>query len=161
MTHGQLLSDELRRAVRGAAWHGPAVLELIAGVDVEEAVQHPIPTAHSIWELVLHITSWSNIALRRINGGQTEPFENEDWPVITDFSAAAWDHARAALSESYERLSEVVLGLTAETMLVDAPQSDRSVASMVNGVAQHAAYHGGQIAILTKLVTTHHRRTAL
>jgi hypothetical protein len=32
---------------------------------------------------------------------------------------------------------------------------------MINGVVQHAAYHGGQIALLKKSVSTHHRRTAL
>ena len=124
-------------------------------------MQRPIPSAHNIWELVVHITSWSNIALRRINGGQVEPYEGEDWPEVHDFSDAKWNMAREALTESYERLSEVVLGMTDEELAVNAPKSTRSIAGMVSGVAQHAAYHGGQIAILRKAVTTQHRRTAL
>jgi hypothetical protein len=48
-----------------------------------------------------------------------------------------------------------------EQLAQAAPQSKRSIEGMVNGVVQHAAYHGGQIAILSKAVTTHHRRTAL
>ena len=124
-------------------------------------MQRPIPSAHNIWELVVHITSWSNIALRRINGGQVEPYDGEDWPEVHDFSDAKWNLAREALTESYERLSEVVLGMTDDELSVNAPKSSRSIAGMVSGVAQHAAYHGGQIAILRKAVTTQHRRTAL
>lgn len=161
MTHGELLSDDLRRALRGEAWHGPSVQELVAPLSAEEAMQRPIPAAHNIWELVVHITSWSNIALRRIKGGQVEPYDGEDWPEVHDFSEANWNAARVALSESYERLSEVVLGMTDEELAANAPKSSRSVAGMISGVAQHTAYHGGQIAILRKTVSTQHRRTAL
>ena len=161
MTHGEILSDELRRALRGEAWHGPSIHELLEGVPPEEAMQHPIPAAHSIWELAVHLTSWANIALRRINGGQVEPNADEDWPFVHDFSEQHWAAAREALTESYERLSEVVLGMTDAQLLATAPKSERTIIGMVSGVAQHAAYHGGQIAILKKIVTVHHRRTAL
>jgi len=161
MTLGELLSDELRRALRGEAWHGPSLQELVAPLSAEEAMQRPIPAAHNIWELVVHITSWSNIALRRIKGGQVEPYDGEDWPVVHDFSEQRWSETREALTESYERLSEVVLGMTDEELGANAPKSTRSIAGMLSGVAQHAAYHGGQIAILRKTVSTQHRRTAL
>lgn len=161
MTLGELLSDDLRRALRGEAWHGSSVQELIAPLSAEEAMQRPIPAAHNIWELVVHLTSWSNIVLRRINGGQVEPYEGEDWPEVHDFSDEHWNQAREALAESYERLSEVVLGMTDEELSANAPKSTRSIAGMVSGVAQHTSYHGGQIAILRKAVTTQHRRAAL
>ncbi len=108
-----------------------------------------------------HITSWSNIALRRINGGQVAPFEGEDWPEVHGFTSDNWNSAREALNESYERLSEVVLGMTDDELNALAPKSERTIAGMINGVVQHAAYHGGQIALLKKSVSTHHRRTAL
>jgi hypothetical protein len=49
------LEQQLRTAFEGAAWHGPAVLELLAGVTQEQAFARPIPGAHAIWELVLHL----------------------------------------------------------------------------------------------------------
>jgi uncharacterized damage-inducible protein DinB len=161
MTQAEILSDELRRSLRGMAWHGPALQEILADVSAEEAMQRPLPKAHNIWEIVLHITSWSNIGLRRINGGQVEPFDGEDWPEVHGFTPENWDSARAALTESYERLSEVVLGLSDHELTALAPKSERTVAGMINGVVQHAAYHGGQIALLKKSVSTYHRRAAL
>jgi uncharacterized damage-inducible protein DinB len=161
MTHGGNLADELKRALHGEAWHGPALDELLANLSVEEAMQRPIPNAHNSWELVLHLASWANIALRRIEGGQTEPHDGEDWPSIGGFTQEHWNEARSALRESYERLASKVLTMSDEQLAQSAPQSKRSIEGMVNGVVQHAAYHGGQIAILSKAVTTHHRRTAL
>ena len=134
--------------------------EILEGVTAEDAIQRPLPSAHNIWELVLHITSWSNIARRRITGGQVEPSEGEDWPRPGPISENRWADARAALAESHERLREIVAGMSDEDLASNAPQSDRTVAGMLHGVTQHAAYHGGQIAILKKALTPHHRRVA-
>ncbi|MEO8575507.1 MAG: DinB family protein [Gemmatimonadales bacterium] len=161
MNHAELAADEIHRALRGPAWHGSSLQELLAALSAEEAIQRPIPTAHNIWELVLHITSWSNIALRRITGGQVEPHEDEDWPVPGEMTSEQWDADREAMKESHERLTEVVTGLTDDQILAKAPKSSNSVAVMLHGVAQHDAYHGGQIALLRKVVTTKHRRAAI
>jgi len=161
MTSGELIADELRSALRGDPWHGPSLASLVDDLTVQEAVQRPIPTAHNIWELVLHITSWSNIALRRINGGQHEPFEGEDWPEPGAISPERWSQIVAELSESHERLCEVVAGLSDARLAELAPGSSRSIAFMLHGIAQHDAYHGGQISLLRKVVTTKHRRAAI
>ena len=62
------LEEQLRLAVEGEAWHGPSVLEAVAGVSAEQASSHPIRDAHSIWELVLHIGSDYALVLRRLAG---------------------------------------------------------------------------------------------
>ena len=161
MTQGEILSDDLRRSVRGGAWHGPALRDLLEGISAEEAKQHPIPNAHSIWELVLHIASWARIALRRIDGGQPAPFDGEDFPEARDFTEQHWDETRDAMFDSYEQLSSVVARMSDEELEKLAPKSERSIGAMVSGVSQHAAYHGGQIALLKKLASTQHRRAAL
>jgi len=48
-----------------------------------------------------------------------------------------------------------------EQLAVNSPQSENSVGVLLHGIAQHAAYHGGQIALLEKAVVTKHRRAAL
>ncbi len=161
MTNGELLADELRHALQGDAWHGPALAELVGDLTVAEAIQRPIPTAHNIWELVLHITGWSNIALRRVNGGRHEPYDGEDWPEPGAISPERWKEIVGEMEESHERLCEVVAGLTDDRLNEAAPGSARSISFMLHGVAQHDAYHGGQISLLRKLVTTRHRRAAI
>lgn len=161
MTQGELIADEIRRALRGEAWHGSSLSELLAAVTADEAIQRPIPTAHNMWELVLHITSWCNIVLRRLSGGAPEPAEGEDWPESGEVSTEQWMAIVQAMTESHERLCEAVARLDDDRLMQNAPKSTNSVAVMLHGVAQHDAYHGGQIALLRKLVTTKQRRTAI
>ena len=150
----------MKQALAGDAWHGPSLNELLDGVTSEEAAQRPIPSAHNIWELVLHITSWANITRRRLTGGRAEPEEGEDWPLAGNFSEKNWESARAALAESHERLREVVARLSDDELAAKVPKGERSVANMLHGLTQHDAYHGGQIALLKKALSSHHRRTA-
>lgn len=49
-----VLVEEIRRAHFGDAWHGPAVAELVHGLEAVEAAAHPVAGAHSIREVVLH-----------------------------------------------------------------------------------------------------------
>ncbi len=58
-------------------------------------------------------------------------------------------------------LCEVVAGLSDDRLSGLAPGSSRSIAFMLPGIAQHDAYHGGQISLLRKVVTTKHRRAAI
>lgn len=161
MTQAELIADEIDRAVRGNAWHGPALSELLEGVTLEEAIQRPIPAGHNIWELVMHITSWANIATRRITGGRVAPYEGEDWSPAEDMTPERWAAIQAALRGSHEKLRQAVLDLTDQRLASKAPESENSIAVLLHGVAQHAAYHGGQIALLKKAVVTRHRRAAL
>ena len=161
MTHGESIADELRHAVHGDAWHGPALAELLADVGCEQAMQRPVPAGHNIWELVRHVTSWANIALRRIEGGRPQPAPGEDWPESGEFSEERWKEIVKKMKESHDRLCDVAAALSDEELSRNAPDSPRSIAFMLHGVAQHGAYHGGQIALLKKLVTIQHRRAAL
>jgi len=71
-TNAGRLANHIRRTVTGPMWHGPALGELLADVSVDEARIRPIAGAHTIWELVLHVTAWADIAraaARRAHGG--------------------------------------------------------------------------------------------
>src|SRR5216684_1939280 len=65
------IADQLRRAFEGAAWHGPALLELLDDVDAATAAAKALPNVHSIWELVLHVAVWDAAACRRLAGGNS------------------------------------------------------------------------------------------
>ena len=51
------LVETLRRSFDGDAWHGPAVRDVLNGVDARTAMRSPPEGAHSIWELALHIAA--------------------------------------------------------------------------------------------------------
>src|SRR5262249_60188503 len=83
-------------------WHGAALSEVLEPVTPEVAAAHPIAAAHSIWELVLHITVWADVARERLRGERTgDPTPDENWPSVTDMTPAAWRSAVEQMGQSY------------------------------------------------------------
>ena len=145
------IAELLRRTVTGPMWHGPALAELLAGVSVEQAAARPITGAHSIWEVVLHISVWAAIARARLAGGRTgDPAPEQDWPLVTDPTADRWSAAVAALQDSYDTLAAAVAALDDSALAATVSTRDYSFETMLRGVIEHGTYHGGQIALLKK-----------
>lgn len=132
-------------------WHGSALAELLGDVTAAQAAQRVIPGAHTIWELVLHVTSWTEIVRERLVGSaKGEPTPEEDWPPVRDTSAEAWRTAVERLKEAHRELAADVSKLGDSDLIGRVPGKDHTVLTMMHGIVEHDAYHGGQIAILKK-----------
>ncbi len=146
-----LLADQLRRAFEGDAWHGPALLELLADIDASSAAARSIKDAHSIWELVLHIAAWDDAVNRRIVLGKAlELNDEENFPPVKDSSAAAWRKAVDHAKQAHARLVKTVEVLPDERLTEQVAGKSYDIRFMLEGVAQHELYHAGQIAMLKK-----------
>jgi uncharacterized damage-inducible protein DinB len=152
-----LLADQLRRAFEGDAWHGPALLELLADIDAPTAAAHPIKDAHSIWELVLHIAAWDDAVNRRIGLGRALQLDDlddeENFPPVKDPSAVAWKKAVDHVKEAHAQLLKTVETLPDRRLTEQVPGKPYDIRFMLEGVTQHELYHAGQIAILKKART--------
>jgi uncharacterized damage-inducible protein DinB len=145
------IADQLRRAFHGDAWHGDSLLEILEAVDAKTAAAHPIPGAHSIWELVLHIAAWDGAVLRRLStGAALELSDAEDFPPATGSSEAAWKQAVEHAKRVHEELRAAVAASTESRLGEQVPGKDYDFINMLLGVVQHELYHAGQIALLKK-----------
>jgi uncharacterized damage-inducible protein DinB len=139
----------------GEMWHGSAVGELLPRFTAAQATQHPVAGAHSAWELVLHMTAWADIVGQRLDGDTgAYPPEDVDWPTVpTPATAQAWTDAKARLLAAYEALAERVEGLPDERFAKKVDGQHYIAAVMLDGVVEHAAYHGGQLAMLHRALS--------
>jgi uncharacterized damage-inducible protein DinB len=148
------IRDQFRRAFEGEAWHGPSVLSLLDGVTAQQAAAHPIPGAHSIWELTLHITAWESACKRRLAGDPAQLTGDEDWQPVTDKSEAAWENTKQQLIENHRQLLDAIERVDEsrlnEPIITDSTTPYSSVYVTLHGGVQHDLYHAGQIALLKK-----------
>src|SRR5258708_18709361 len=148
MNESMRIADQLHRAFFGGAWHGPAVKEVLGGVTASMAEAHPLPSAHSIWELVHHLRAWIAEAYATVQGKKYESLEgDQDWPPVTNTSAEAWPEAPDRLERAEEALEQTVRGFPVEKL----GEGDRSFYALLCGIVQHHVYHAGQIPLLKKL----------
>lgn len=151
MSRGQRVADAIERSVSGPMWHGPALADLVGDISAQDAAARPIAGAHSIWELVLHITAWTEIVRERISSPlMIEATAEQDWPSVRDTSAEAWRSAVERLKAAHRELAEDVTTLDDSRLIGRVPGREHSVLAMVHGIVEHDAYHGGQIALLKK-----------
>ena len=145
------IADQLKRAFEGDAWHGPAVLEVLEGVSARTAASKPIPGAHSIWELVLHIAAWDGAIRRRMNGQALQLTDEQDFPAVKDTSEAAWRGALENLKQGHTELIQGVLSMNDYRLRSQVPGKDYDFYHMLHGAVQHELDHAGQIALLKKV----------
>ena len=150
MSEIEFIADQLRAAFDGEAWHGPAMMEILNGVDAATAAEHPIPAAHSIWELVLHLATWERVIARRIQGQEFMPSDDENFPQVRQPTDSAWRDAVQTLQKIHAELIRLVSAMKEDRLNERVPGKDYDLRFMLTGAVQHAAYHGGQIALLKK-----------
>lgn len=143
--------DELKRSFDGEAWHGPALMEVLDGIDARGAAARPISHAHSIWELVLHLAAWEKVITRRLQGHATTLTDAENFGHIESTTEKTWQSALETLRQNHAELIKTVEALSDSRLNDRVPGKDYDVRFMLHGAAQHAAYHGGQIAILKRI----------
>ena len=153
------LIDQFQRAHDGDPWHGSPLKDILKGVTAERAARKPANGAHSIWELVLHLTAWRNETARRATGAPAgEPAEG-DYPPVGAPTPARWKAALADLDKSHANLVTAVRGMPdAQLLQPTNDPRDRELGlgvthyELFHGIVQHDAYHAGQIAILKRIL---------
>jgi len=151
LSEGVRIADQLRRAFKGDAWHGPALLELLEDVNATTAAARPLSDVHSIWELVLHVAAWDNAGLRRLAGEEAKLKGTANFPLVpAPPTEDAWRDAVAAMKRTHETLVETVARLPEKRLGDRCPGKPYDLYHLLHGIAQHELYHAGQIAILKK-----------
>ena len=159
MTEITRIVDQLEREHRGDPWHGSPLVAILEGIDARRAAARPIPGAHSIWELVLHVIGWKNETARRLGGAVACMPVEGDWPDVGEPTEARWQEARGRLDSAHKALIAAVTALP-DTKLYEPTNDTRSSPLgtgvsyyvLLHGIVQHDVYHAGQISLLKKAV---------
>ena len=151
------LLQQLERTQAGEPWYGSSRVQALKGIAFTDAASHPIKGAPSMWELVLHMTSWTREVSRRIAGAAPATPVDGDWPPVAAVNARAWTRAKSALAEAHTHLLAASSGLRPAQLAkrvgeLPSPAlgTGTTVAGMLVGLAQHDAYHIGQLFLLRR-----------
>src|SRR5947208_4559612 len=150
MTEMERIADQMKRGFEGPAWHGPSVLEVLEGVTADQAARHPIAAAHSIWELVLHLTTWDDVVRRRALGETVKVTPEQDFPPVTESDETSWRAAVAGLRAAHQALLATLQALPERRLDEALVPGGNTGYIQLHGIVQHDLYHAGQIAVLKK-----------
>lgn len=159
MASSDRLLSALRRVHDGEPWHGPSRAQVLADVSAAEATWRPAPGVHTLWEIVLHMRSWTQEVLRRAEGGVPADPAEGDWPSMpSPADDAAWreaqrflDNAHAALVRFVAQMQDDARAARVAERPTDPPGHAITQRAMIRSLAEHDVYHTGQLALLKRL----------
>ena len=151
------LTYRLQEIWTGTPWYGDNSAKILDGIVAEVAAKRFLSGTHTIWELVLHMTAWTEEVASRVRGvGSKEP-DRGDWPPVKATSPDAWAAALAELQQARQQLlteidrsHEEDFHLHVKSFKEPFIDTGATRAHTVSGLIEHDAYHLGQIAMLKK-----------
>lgn len=140
----------------GQGWHGgPTPPGALRGVTAEQARWQPTRGRRSIWSLTLHVAYW-NYAVRRLLDGSARgnfPRAPSNWPHLpAQPDERSWTADVALLRDEHARLVQAASAVNPAILGRRPPTSKRwTYGQLLIGIANHDAYHTGQIQLLKRL----------
>ncbi len=151
------IAELVQRVVTGDPWHGSNVEQLLRGVSAEDAARRAVPGAHTMWELVLHMTGWAREVRARLEGQPAQEPSDGDWPAMGPVSEERWAEAKRNLLRAHSELTQAIVAMDVRSL--DEPVKDFRDNALgvglsryltLHGLVHHTVYHAGQLGLLRK-----------
>ena len=156
MTASESLKQELENVLTGEPWYGRPVYSIIEQVSFEAAYEKPGSSVHSIAGIVLHMISWTEEVIDRMNGMAAQMPSSGNWPDPGTPDEQKWQNYVHDLKLVNVNLIGVIQDFPEEQWneLINDTRGSEPVTTykaLIEGFIQHQVYHSGQIALLTRI----------
>ena len=156
----QLFLENIQPRPGRNAWHGgPTALGALRGMKADRARWRPAPGRKCIWELVVHIAYWKYAVRRRLEGrsggpaAERFPRSPSNWATLPDpADERAWKADVELLRSEHQALLDTISAVPVESYGRQSSGGRKwTYGELILGIAQHDAYHVGQIQLMKRL----------
>lgn len=151
MSATQRILDHYDEMLSGDPWHGYAVWPVLDNISAQEAAARPAPATHTIWEIVMHMTFWENVAVQRLAGLRAGLVEELNFPPMPAATEENWRKTLDQLHAADRNFREALAKLDAKKLDELTAAGKRSFYGEAHDLIEHHVYHLGQIALLKKM----------
>jgi uncharacterized damage-inducible protein DinB len=156
MTTTEKLLHELEKVHRGHPWHGSPVYNILDKVTFE-SVYERVGHAHTIAEIILHMVSWTEEVMDRLNEKPASLPVSGNWPETGDPDEKKWVMWIEDLKLVNVNLVRTIRDFPQDKWqapIIDerGGQPVTTNEELVYGFIQHQIYHAGQIALLSRII---------
>lgn len=150
---------ELDKAVNGDPWFGSPLRSILTGISCGQAVTRQSQSIHSIAEIALHICVWIEEVSSRLEGNEPKDPASGDWNNVGNLTEEKWKKIITRIFTGHEKLITLVKNFPFERFEEQVGKERNpelgtgfTYREMLVGLMEHNIYHGGQIALLKKLL---------
>ncbi|MDP9076607.1 MAG: DinB family protein [Bacteroidota bacterium] len=153
------LSKELEQVLSGDPWYGSPVYGILEKVSFETAYEKPDSSVHNIAGIVLHMLSWAEEVMDRLNGMTPQMPSSGDWPDPGTPDEQKWQQYVNDLKLVNVNLLGIIQNFPEEQWADPIPDERNaeigtgvSNEELVRGLIQHFVYHSAQVALLIRII---------
>lgn len=139
--------------LNGDPWHGDAIWVILKDISPQAAAARPLDGAHSIWEIVGHMTFWEGVVTKRLAGHRAGLVEELNFPSTPEPTEENWRKTLEELRTSNRAFREALASLDPAKLNQLTAAGKRTYYDEAHGIIEHHLYHLGQIAMLKKAAT--------
>lgn len=126
-------------------WYGSSIMDTLQQLSPAIVDMHQ-GKAHSVIELILHMTAWRKFVIHRLSG-------DDSFQISDDLNfpkPSTWEGAVADLKASQEELISAIQSFPENRLseLVPSSAFQYTYYTLLHGIIQHDIYHLGQIAYI-------------
>lgn len=158
MTINEKLAKELSDVLSGRPWYGNSVYTIISGISFEGAFERPVPGRHTVAEILLHMITWTEEVISRMQGNIAGLPASGNWPDTGSPEGEKLQRWVNDLKLLNTGLTGIIQNFPAEKWNEFANDQREGAAEkgvtyelLIRGFIQHQVYHAGQISLLNKI----------
>ena len=142
----------------GLIWAGSSYNKKLSQLKENELFVRPLPTVHSIAEIIAHCISWRKDAILKIKTGRGELTDSnpDNWRSNEELKTVGWENIReednSTLLELYELLQDKEDTFLNELYFDPEFKGNYPYSFLLEGMLHHDIYHLGQIGLIIKLL---------
>ena len=149
------LQQKLENALSGQPWYGEPIYTILDRVTFETAYERQ-GHAHTIADIVLHMFSWTEEVIDRMNEKPASLPVSGNWPHPGDPDENKWQLWLADFKLVNVNLLKTIQDFPEDKWdepIIDERNTEpvTTYKELINGFIQHQIYHAGQIALLTRI----------
>jgi uncharacterized damage-inducible protein DinB len=92
MKTGEKIATAFENIFSGQPWYGDAIYKIFGRITFDTAYEKPSPAAHNVAEILLHMLSWTEEVMDRMNGMTASTPSSGDWPPTGAPDEQKWSH---------------------------------------------------------------------
>ncbi len=136
--------------LNGDPWYGEPVWKILLGIPAQTASARPLSGAHTIWELVNHMTFWEGVVTKRLTGLRAGLVDELNFPPMPVPTEENWQTTLDGFRASNSIFRETLAKLDPAKLEQLTAAGKRTYYDEAHGNIEHHVYHLGQIAMLKK-----------
>lgn len=147
-----LIAAHIRQVYEGNNWTEVCIADTIGNISFQQAQQRTAGSPNTIASLLHHLYYWNEIMVQRMQGKNPRVLQTNGFDVEELKSEEDWLALKEKAHDSFIQLAKAVKDFPEYKLDETYAEGKSTFYKNLQGTAEHAHYHLGQMVIIKKLL---------